>query len=176
MAQTIPQPYYKVASTDAEKEAAYTIRHRIFCLEQGYPHEAESDHLDSTSTHVLALIPPQPHLSHLPSLPPHSAIGTARVYLERREGQVVGRIQRVAVDKEARGMRIGGGLVKMAEEALKQLVKEAKASQEGVEVIAELHSQVSKRGFYEKLGYVRIGDEYIEDEAPHVTMIKTVEL
>ncbi|KAJ3101147.1 hypothetical protein HDU97_001613 [Phlyctochytrium planicorne] len=157
-----------IVSTEAEKEAAFAIRIRIFCQEQGYPEETEIDDRDQTCTHILALTTPAPHLSQLPSFPPLVAIGTARVYLKRVDGKVVGRIGRVAVALEARGIGAGAGVMIKAEEALKGLLKESGED----ECFIELHAQVPKKGFYEKLGYEAFGDEYDEDGAPHISMRK----
>ena len=37
-----------------------------------------------------------------------------------------------------------------------------------------LHSQKQAQGFYEKLGYKTVSDEYIEAGIPHITMEKTL--
>jgi predicted GNAT family N-acyltransferase len=38
----------------------------------------------------------------------------------------------------------------------------------------ELHAQVTARRFYERAGYVAVGDEYEEAGIRHVTMIRTL--
>ncbi|KAI8853438.1 GCN5-like N-acetyltransferase [Chytridium lagenaria] len=151
-----------IATTDAHRQAAFTIRIKVFCDEQGYSLESELDALDATSTHLIGLIP------HIPSTLPTLEVdgsqwtvaGAARVFME--DG--VGRLGRLAVVLEARGTGLGGKLVGRCEEALKVL---------GAGKVV-LHAQVPKRGFYEKYGYVAVGDEYDEDGAPHITMEKSL--
>ncbi|KAJ3101145.1 hypothetical protein HDU97_001611 [Phlyctochytrium planicorne] len=168
-----PSPKFIVASTDAEKQAAYTIRNTIFIKEQGYPYESDTDGLDDTSTHIIGLIPSHPDLPHLPSLPPHVAMAAARVWFSTKEGKVVGRVGRIAVVKEMRGMGYGAAVVKRAEEALMVLARRRGEKEVRVDLVSQQEKQLSIGGFYEKLGYVACGEPFKEDWARHVLLPMT---
>ncbi len=38
-----------------------------------------------------------------------------------------------------------------------------------------VHSMCDARGFYERLGYTADGEEYLEENIPHITMLKNIE-
>ncbi|KAJ3116632.1 hypothetical protein HDU96_009187 [Phlyctochytrium bullatum] len=165
----------KVSSKD-ELEAAYDIRVKVFHEEQGYGLEEEFDDIDGIATHLIALHPTSALLARLPATPPprklpviaarpeDTVVGTVRVWVVDADGGKLGRLGRLAVVNEARGLKLGVGLVKEGEEAVRALG--------GTRM--ELHAQVPKRGFYDKLGYTAVGEEYLEDGTPHINMVKTL--
>jgi len=67
---------------------------------------------------------------------------------------------RLAVTREARGLGIGAVLVRAIEEA---------ARARGLAAV-DLHAQTHALGFYERLGYVAYGTEYMEAGIPHRPM------
>jgi len=74
------------------------------------------------------------------------------------------RIGRIAVRKNLRGKGYGKMIVEFAEgEAKKQGYKKT-----------FLIAQTYAISFYEKLGYVTVGDEFIEVNIPHIKMTKTL--
>lgn len=75
----------------------------------------------------------------------------------------IGKLGRLAVDLSARGLGLGRMLVETLENDAKSL---------NISTI-DVHAQVDKRAFYERLGY-HVTDEtvFIEDGIDHVKMAK----
>lgn len=71
-------------------------------------------------------------------------------------------IGRLAVAQQARGSGMGRALM---QEALRQL---AQLSPGPVRIAAQQHLQ----GFYESLGFVAVSSPYLEDNIPHLDMLK----
>lgn len=133
------------AVATAEDMAEVTaLRTRVFVTEQGVPPEIEQDAADATAVHVL------------------SRDGSGRVVATGRllvHGRTAG-IGRMAADAAVRGRGHGGAV-------LAELHRQAR--RRGV-VEVELHAQLSARGFYERAGYVAVGEEYEEAGIAHITM------
>ena len=127
------------------KQAAWSIRKRVFIEEQGVPEEMELDEFDLTAQHALAYLNSQ-------------CIGTAR--LVTLQGNL-GRIGRMAVLPKHRGHGIGKQL-------LGALLKACQS--QGIKQI-ELHAQVTVIPFYEQFGFITQGDVYDEAGIPHRDMI-----
>ena len=120
------------------------LRTRVFVDEQGVPPEIEQDAADATAVHVL------------------SRDGSGRVVATGRllvHGRTAG-IGRMAADAAVRGR--GHGAAVLAELHRQAVLR-------GVTEI-ELHAQLTARGFYERAGYVAVGEEYEEAGIAHVTM------
>lgn len=124
------------------KTSIHAIRTEVFVHEQKIPLELEVDELDRVSQHVLALYDGRP-------------IGTGRL-------TPTGRIGRVAVAQHLR--RQGVGLCIM-----QQLLALARQNRHR-EVV--LSAQQHAIAFYEKLGFQREGEEFLEVGIVHVTMRK----
>lgn len=124
-----------------QQTAARLVRTQVFVVEQQIPLEMESDEMDALSLHAVA--------TDANGTP----IGTGRLSPD-------GHIGRVAVVASARGTGIGAQI-------LQSLMQAAKAR--GVYHVV-LSSQSHAEGFYAKLGFVRIGEEYIEAGIPHIEM------
>ncbi len=87
------------------------------------------------------------------------AVATARAFLDDAG---VCKIGRVAVLPAYRGQHLGERLMLRLEAEMQKLgAKQFKVS-----------AQVRAAGFYEKLGYVRRGEEYLDEYCPHVDMYK----
>lgn len=120
------------------------IREAVFINEQNIPPEQEWDDLDSQATHFL-------------SIDGNYAMGTARLTKETNE---CGRISRVAVLKDWRGLRIGESIINAA-------IQEAKI--QGFKTLL-LSAQKYATKFYQHFGFEVIGDEFLEVGIPHVDM------
>ncbi len=120
------------------------LRRIVFIDEQGVPEVDEVDGLDGEAVHLLAS---QDAL----------AVGTARLMV-KSDALKIGR---VCVLPEHRGKGIGQALI---EKAL-----EYGRSQSGLER-AELGAQKSAISFYEPLGFVAIGPEFMDAGIPHRNM------
>ena len=131
-------------ATEADMPEVAALRTRVFVVEQGVPVEIERDAADAAAVHVL------------------SRDGAGRVVATGRllvDGQRAA-IGRMATDAAVRGR--GHGAAVLAE-------LHRQATRRGVTEI-ELHAQLTARGFYERAGYVAVGEEYEEAGIAHVTM------
>ncbi|GAA5899191.1 GNAT family N-acetyltransferase [Sporobolomyces salmoneus] len=155
------------AKGDAVYEQCLDIRIAVFVDEQKFTMEDELDEKDESSDHLL-LLDEKPDGTT-------EQIGTIRWW--PIPGRAAGKMGRVAVLKPYRGLGIGRVLIDVLEEHLRERrgkAGEALKGKEEVESIA--HSQAYAQGFYEKSGYVREGDLFLEDGADHVKMVKAVKL
>lgn len=128
----------------ADRAAVLALRTRVFVEEQGVPAEIEQDAHDATAVHALA----EDEAGRV--------VATGRLVV--RDGRAV--IGRMAVDAAARGRGHGAAV-------LAELHRRARAL--GL-AEAELHAQLSARGFYERAGYTAVGGEYEEAGIAHITM------
>jgi predicted GNAT family N-acyltransferase len=136
-------PTAVVATAEDMAEVA-ALRTRVFVVEQGVPPEIEQDAADATAVHVLSRDGSG------------RAVATGRLLVH---GRTAG-IGRMAADAAVRGR--GHGAAVLAE-------LHRQAVRRGVTEI-ELHAQLTARRFYERAGYVAVGDEYEEAGIAHITM------
>lgn len=121
------------------------LRRVVFIEEQNVPEAEEWDGLDSTALHLLACNDDTP-------------IGTARLLLKGETGK----IGRVCVLAEARGLGIGAALIRAGEALL---------AKQGC-TRAQLGAQCHAIPFYEKLGFTAYGPIYDDAGIPHRDMEK----
>ncbi|SEK93459.1 GNAT family N-acetyltransferase [Halomonas daqiaonensis] len=121
-------------------DAAGEIRRIVFIEEQQVSQEEEWDGRDPECRHFLALSDGR-------------AVGTARLLPDAHIG-------RVAVLAEARGLGIGVALMRAAIEA---------ARRDG-HARVELAAQTHALAFYELLGFLAYGDEFLDAGIPHRNM------
>jgi predicted GNAT family N-acyltransferase len=126
---------------EEERVACCMVREQVFTLEQHVAREDELDSLDATARHVLAR-----DLANNP-------IGTGRLSTDRKIG-------RMAVLKDWRGKHVG-------EAMLNYLVEQARALNYAD---VEMHAQTHAVPFYEKFGFAKYGDEFIECGIAHFNM------
>ncbi|BCN30924.1 GNAT family N-acetyltransferase [Anaeromicropila herbilytica] len=129
-------------------EDARLIRNEVFVKEQGF--KDEFDEIDDIATHIVIYDKESP-------------ISTCRFYFHiKKESYVIGRI---AVIKEYRGNNIGAGMLTFVEESIK--IKGGKS--------VMLSAQVRVATFYEKQGYQMQGEEYLDEDCPHIWMEKKLQ-
>ncbi|MGL4953347.1 MAG: GNAT family N-acetyltransferase [Culicoidibacterales bacterium] len=128
------------------KEQAFEVRHNVFTLEQGYPSEIDIDEYDETAWHVVIIENNQP-------------IATARLI---KIGDKT-KIGRVAVIQSARKRGLGAKVMQVLLDKAQELGRKK----------VVLHSQTHAQEFYEKLGFVSDGENFLEDGQPHIAMIRT---
>lgn len=129
-------------------QTAFTIRKEVFVEEQGVPLEDEFDEFDllnGLAEHVLVYYQEQP-------------IGTGRV----RWVDGLGKLERICISASYRKL----GLGKVIIGALEEIAEEKGVSQ------VKLHGQTQAEGFYEKLGYQKSSNMFMEDGIPHILMMK----
>lgn len=141
----------RLASSAAERSAAYAVRTDVFVAEQGVPVELELDELDETADHFVAYDDGRP-------------VGAGRLVVEPPgfEGAdvslgPVGHLGRLAVRPDLRGSGLGMDLVRAIE---------SRARDRGLAVMA-LSAQTHALGFYERLGYTAYGPEFDDAGLPH---------
>lgn len=117
------------------------IREQVFIVEQNVPAVAEWDDIDAQSVHVIA----RDHEGR--------PIGTGRLSPQHTIG-------RVAVIAAWRGRGVGDALM----QALLTAARERGAAR------VELHSQTHAKRFYERLGFIAFGAEYLECFIRHQSM------
>ena len=123
---------------------AFNIRRHVFTKEQGVPRDVDVDGSDADCIHLVVY-------------ENDVSVGTGRIMPQ--EQHLIGRI---AVLKEQRKSGFGDLIVRM-------LVR--KCFEMGATVV-NVHAQKPVVGFYEKLGFVKIGEEYEEAGMAHVKMHK----
>ncbi|SAM02660.1 hypothetical protein [Absidia glauca] len=155
---TYENPVFKAATTEKDKDLAMQVRIIVFVDEQKYTLESETDDEYNDKSDVwLALCDRILDDGTIESGVP---VGTVRLIAA---SETVGKLGRLAVISDARGLSLGKKLV--------QLVIHD-AADRGMDSII-IHAQYDKQGFYEKLGFVvEKGDEetFLEDGTPHLRM------
>lgn len=128
-------------------EEALTIRKKVFVEEQGFIDEF--DEIDKVSKHLLVF-------------EEGKAIATCRVFYDQEKQSYM--LGRLAVLKEYRGKKIGSKVLQAAEDVVRR---------DGGESIL-LSSQERVISFYEKQGYVKEGDSFLDEGCPHIWVRKKI--
>ncbi len=126
--------------------ACHALRRVVFIEEQNVPAAEEVDGRDPDALHLLAVLDGQP-------------VGCARILIVDETGK----IGRVCVLRALRGQGIGVALINAALNALRNL--------DGVHR-AKLGAQTHAIGFYEALGFVAQGPEYLDAGIAHRDMVR----
>jgi len=127
-------------------EEAFKIREKVFVIEQKVDKKDEYDEFEDSSTHFLAI-------------ENGSFLGTARW---RINGDKI-KLERFAVLKEAREKGVGTALID-------SIVDDIRVS--NVKGQIYLHAQVHAVPFYEKQGFKKQGNLFLECDIEHYAMIK----
>lgn len=133
----------RLADWTGDGERLAAVRREVFVREQRVPEEMEWDGADAACVHAIA------------EDGTGRAIGTARLLPD-------GSIGRMAVLAAWRGRGVGGALLRRLLE-----VAERRGDAE-----VTLHAQTHACGFYERHGFRRRGEEFMEAGIPHVEMAK----
>lgn len=123
--------------------AAFALRREVFVWEQKVPEAEEHDEHDLTATHFVAVLEGE-------------VVGTLRL-IELAEHTKIGR---VAVHQAFRGRGIARRLISAA-----MAYARHKGSQRFY-----LTAQSDKLGFYQSLGFVAFGPEFMDGGMPHRAM------
>lgn len=136
--------YTKDLATSIYQDAL-TIRRDVFIKEQGVPEELEIEGEEACLHFVL--------------YQGNRAVATCRL-LKKSPGAA--KLQRMAVLKSHRNLHLGKELL---------IATEERAKEEGFQHII-LGAQNTAIGFYESLGYVTDGPEFLDANIPHHLMVK----
>lgn len=128
---------------------AVKIRRQVFMLEQGVPGEIEIDKYEAACIHFVLYGEK------------NEAIATCRL-LPLEDGLI--KLQRMAVQKEFRGKDYGRLIVEGAELFSKE---------QGYNTIT-LGAQITALGFYERMGYIKEGELFLDANIEHYKMNKTL--
>jgi predicted GNAT family N-acyltransferase len=140
-----------VVETSADREAVFALRMKVFVEEQRVPPDEELDAYDVAATHFAARV--RDGRSGAPS----PIVATARLV---DKGGAIGKVGRVAVLPEYRGMGVGAALMK----AIHRFARERRFRR------LELEAQCYAIPFYEKLGYTAAGDVFLDANIEHRCM------
>jgi predicted GNAT family N-acyltransferase len=132
----------------ANLDEAAKIRTEVFCNEQGFDITREFDGNDNTAWHIMLFDGDMP-------------IATGRILNNGKDSYTLGRI---AVLGDCRGKQAGRLLVESLVDYAKDL---------GAKYI-KVGSQTRVVGFYQKLGFVVCGEEYMDEHVPHIPMVLQV--
>ena len=132
----------KIIETDQDYQSCLFIRKQVFIIGQNIPVEIELDDDKIDATYFLANLSGNP-------------VGTARY----RKTDFGIKLERFAVLENARNFGVGKALVLFIINYLKN------------EKMIYLNAQKSVIGFYEKLGFGQIGDQFYEASIPHKKLI-----
>ncbi|MEL7149760.1 MAG: GNAT family N-acetyltransferase [Pseudomonadota bacterium] len=130
-----------------DMDAVFNIRRIVFIEGQNVPEHEERDGRDDDAIHLIAVHNAKP-------------VGTARLLLS--DG--VGKIGRVAVLSEMRGKGLGKDIMEAALEVLR-----AEGAQK-----AKLAAQTHALAFYEALGFVAEGPEFLDAGILHRDMTRAL--
>ena len=135
------------ARGDAERAAAFALRHEVFVVEQGVPIELELDEHDETALHLVAL-------------EGEELVGTCRIVSDGERAK----FGRLVVARDARGAGIGSALLDEAER---------RARADGARQMV-LTAQIAAMGLYERAGYTARGEVFLDAGIEHMTMEKAL--
>jgi len=138
----------KIVSSKDDFLKSIEIRKKVFVDEQNVPLDMEVDEYEDQSTHFLIYFE-------------QKAVGTGRC---RLMGSFL-KIERLSILKEFRGKHLGAELLKFIQE---------EAFQKHPTYLQVMHAQAYALKFYEKLGWVKIGDIFDEAGIDHYLMINFI--
>ena len=124
-----------------QRTDAQVVRYDVFVLEQKVPLDMEWDDMDPLCVHAVAYDADG------------NAVATGRLLPD-------GHVGRMAVRKAARGQGIGGAI-------LEALIAEARKRGDNAVM---LNAQTHAEPFYQRYGFTRDGDEFMEAGIPHIGM------
>lgn len=126
---------------------AIAIRKEVFIEEQGF--QMEFDEIDRIAKHLVMYNDEEP-------------IATCRFFFDKEKSAFF--VGRIAVIKKYRGMKFGALILQEAEKMIQQ--KEEKKIM--------LFAQCRVQAFYEKQGYKKEGEPYLDEGCPHILMSKII--
>ena len=136
---------FRVASTEQERQAAYSIRSIVFIAEQACPFAEEFDGLDADAIHIVGMDQGEP-------------VAAARI---RRVGDWA-KFERIALLPRVRGQGHGHDLV----EFMLSVARDAGFRR------FKMHAQSHLESFYGEHGFERQGEPFDEVGLEHLLMTR----
>ena len=131
-----------------EVENIFSLRSEVFIVEQNCVYQ-DIDQKDQLALHVF--------LKKNNQIIAYTRIFKPNDYFKYSS------IGRVVVLKNERGSKIGSQIMNFSIKKIEEIFNEKK-----IKISAQKHLI----NFYKKLGFLVIGDEYLEDGIPHIAMVK----
>ncbi|MEW6058015.1 MAG: GNAT family N-acetyltransferase [Bdellovibrionota bacterium] len=135
----------KIAKSKADYEMAVWVRKKVFIEEQKVSESIELDEYENTSDHFLVLYKGKP-------------AGASRIRIK----ECYVKFERIATLKPFRELGLGRHLMRFME---------TYSAENYPAYLPAMHAQKHAIGFYEKLGWVGIGEMFSEAEIDHRLMI-----
>ena len=132
-------------------ERCLEIRDKVFSVEKGVPKEIEVDQFDCLNESC----------SHFLIRYQNKDVGTIRCLYTSKDTV---RIQRFCFLKEYRGLGLGKSVIEYIEHYYKK---------QGFAAV-EMDAKYEVCGFYEKCGYKKVSDVFIEANIEHIKMMKEI--
>jgi len=130
---------------ETQRKDAQAVRYEVFVLEQKVPLDMEWDEMDARCVHAVAYDEGG------------KAVGTGRLLPD-------GHIGRMAVRRPARGAGIGGRMLEVLVDA---------ARKRGDREVM-LNAQTQAEAFYQRYGFLREGEVFMEAGIPHIHMRRSL--
>jgi len=137
------------------------LRQRVFVVEQECPY-LDADGKDSFCLHVMGYDPAGKLMAYARIVPPGQRLGHSP-FEGSNEFRASPAIGRIVTAPEARGKGYGKRVV---EESIRQTEKAF-----GLRPI-KIQAQEYLLGFYQGFGFERVSETYLEDDIPHVDMVR----
>lgn len=129
---------------DEQYQRALAIRTEVFVVEQKVPIEIEVDEYESICDHFLCIKDGE-------------AVATGRL----RKKEAIIKFERIATLAKHRGNNYGFALM---------LAMQEQAARKYPGLLPYMHAQTSATGFYQKLGWTKIGGLFLEADIEHYAM------
>jgi predicted GNAT family N-acyltransferase len=141
--------YKRITTSDPEYESEKGLRHRALRVPLGLALSAADVRGEDRQLHLVVIDDAG------------EVVGCVLLVLP---GDGTAHVRQMAVDERCRGSGIGAGLLAQAEKTARGMHLSK----------VTLHARVYARGFYERLGYHAVGEEFTEVTIPHIAMEKTL--
>ncbi|UOQ43406.1 GNAT family N-acetyltransferase [Halobacillus salinarum] len=136
-----------VAEQPDQKTDAFLVRRLVFIEEQKVPEDLEHDEYDKDAVHLVGYENGRP-------------VAAARI----RFAGDYGKLERICVLVEKRGLSYGKQMIQFMEEVIHNQNYS----------LVKLNAQTHAESFYKSLDYKTVSEPFMDAGIPHVAMLKTM--
>jgi ElaA protein len=129
------------------------LRSEVFVVEQTCPYQ-DIDGFDQKAWHLLGVDMSKPQ--------DDSLVAYMRIFAPEQHYQQAS-MGRIITKHSARGQQIGRQLVTKGIESIEQLFETS---------ACKIQAQSYLKAFYQSFGFEQISEEYLEDDIPHIDMLR----